>query len=198
MSRTRQYPKQASYICKYCKTVGITLYYFCNCTVLTSDQTVCSVAMCSPAICKCCNRTLLLPSTVAFRLEYVLFYQVYAKITTFFDHEMFGTALLLYIDVEMFGGNWRQDVKNDVETSKTSYWRHARESSYTPHVRRHFLAPVEFTAIPVGYARKCRLTWVCNTLSCMTSIWRFWRVDVIVTSWRPFLVRFRQTFDVIV
>ena len=59
MSRTRQYPKQASYICKYCKTVEITLYYFCNCTVLTSDQTVYPVAMCSPAICKCCNRTLL-------------------------------------------------------------------------------------------------------------------------------------------
>ena len=38
-------------------------------------------------------------------------------------------------------------------TSKSSYWRHAWESSYTPHVRRHFLAPVGFTEIPVGYAR---------------------------------------------
>ena len=29
----------------------------------------------------------ILPSTIAFRLEYVLFYQFYAKITIFFDHE---------------------------------------------------------------------------------------------------------------
>ena len=57
------------------------------------------------------------PSTIAFRLEYVLFYQFYAKITTFFDQEMFGTAPLLYVDVETFGGNWRE---NDVNTSK---WR---------------------------------------------------------------------------
>ena len=31
-----------------------------------------------------------LPSTIAFRLEYVLFYQFYAKMTTFFDQEKFG------------------------------------------------------------------------------------------------------------
>ena len=47
-------------------------------------------------------------------------------------------------------------AKNDVKTSKmmskSSYWRHVRESSYIPHVRRHFLAPVGFTEIPVGYA----------------------------------------------
>ena len=41
----------------------------------------------------------------AFRLEYVLFYQVFAKINTFFDQETFGTAPLLYVDVETFGGN---------------------------------------------------------------------------------------------
>ena len=46
-----------------------------------------------------------LPSTIAFRLEYVLFYQFYTKITTFFDQERFGTAPLLYVDVETFGGN---------------------------------------------------------------------------------------------
>ena len=46
-----------------------------------------------------------LPSTIAFRREYVWFYQFYAKITTFFDQEKFGTAPLLYIDVETFGGN---------------------------------------------------------------------------------------------
>ena len=45
---------------------------------------------------------------------------------------------------------WHQDVKH---MSKTTFWRHARESSYTPHVRRHFLALVGFTEILVGYAR---------------------------------------------
>ena len=45
------------------------------------------------------------PSTIALRLEYVLFYQFYAKITTFFDEEKFGTAPLLYVDVETFGEN---------------------------------------------------------------------------------------------
>ena len=56
-----------------------------------------------------------LPSTIAFRLENVLFYQVYLKIATIFDQEKFGTAPLLYVDVEKFGGNWRE---NDVKTSK--------------------------------------------------------------------------------
>ena len=42
--------------------------------------------------------------------------------------------------------------KIDVKTSKSSYWRDTRESSYTPHVR-HFLAPAWFTEIPVRYAR---------------------------------------------
>ena len=46
-----------------------------------------------------------LHSTVAFRLEYVLFYQFYGKITTFFDQKKFGTAPLLYVDVERFGVN---------------------------------------------------------------------------------------------
>ena len=40
-----------------------------------------------------------------FLFEYVLFYQFYAKITTFFDQEKLGTAPLLYVDVETFGGN---------------------------------------------------------------------------------------------
>ena len=44
-------------------------------------------------------------STIAFRLEYVLFYQFYTNITTFFDQEKFGTAPLLYVDIETFGGN---------------------------------------------------------------------------------------------
>ena len=94
-------------------------------------------------------------STIAFRLEYVLFYQFYAKITAFFDQEKFGTVPLLYVDVETFGGNWREnDVKMSKMMSKLSYWHHARESSYTPHVRQHFLTPVGFMEIPVWYARK--------------------------------------------
>ena len=38
----------------------------------------------------------ILPSTIAFRLEYVLFYQFYAKITTFFDQEKvrYGSFLI--------------------------------------------------------------------------------------------------------
>ena len=56
-----------------------------------------------------------LPSTIAFRLEYVLFYQLYAKITTFFYQETFGTAPLLYVCVETFDGNWHE---NDITTSK--------------------------------------------------------------------------------
>ena len=96
-----------------------------------------------------------LPSTISCRLEYVLFYLFYAKITIFFDPSKFAMALLLYLDVETFGGNWREnDVNMSNITSKSSYWHHARVSSYTPHVRRHFLAPVGFTEILVGYARR--------------------------------------------
>ena len=35
----------------------------------------------------------------------MLLYQFYAKITTFFDQEMFGSAPLLYVDVETFDDN---------------------------------------------------------------------------------------------
>ena len=48
-------------------------------------------------------------------LNIVLFYRFYAKTTTFFYQEKFGTAPLLYVDVETFGGNWRENV---VKTSK--------------------------------------------------------------------------------
>ena len=41
----------------------------------------------------------------SFRLEYVLFYQFYSKMTSFFDPEKFGTAPHLYVGVETFGGN---------------------------------------------------------------------------------------------
>ena len=80
-----------------------------------------------------CINFLRLPST--FRLEYVLFYQFYTKITTFFDLEKFGTALsytltskrLAETDVKMTSRR-----KNDVKTSESSYQRHAREPSVRP------------------------------------------------------------------
>ena len=64
-----------------------------------------------------------LPSTIAFRLEYVLFYQFYAKIITFFDQEKFSTALLLYDDVERLAESDEKRTSrrnNDVNTSKPS------------------------------------------------------------------------------
>ena len=97
-----------------------------------------------------------LPSTIAFRLEHVLFYQFYAKITTFFDQERFGMAPLLYVDVETFGETdmkitsrhqkWRQNVKIVILTSCTRVVFH-------PSCKTTFLAPVGFTEIPVDYAR---------------------------------------------
>ena len=95
-----------------------------------------------------------LSSTIAFRLEYVLFDQFYAKITTFFDQETFSSAPFLYVDIGMFGGNW---CENDAKTSKmmlkSSYWHHAWVVLH-PSCKMTFLAPVGFTEIPVGYARK--------------------------------------------
>ena len=43
---------------------------------------------------------------LSFYFEYVLFYQFCAKITTFFDQEKFGTAPLLYVDVEILVKNY--------------------------------------------------------------------------------------------
>ena len=72
----------------------------------------------------------------------VLFYSFYGKITKCFDQEKFGTAPLLNVDVKVFGGNWREnDVKTSKMMSKLSYWRHARESSYTPHVTSMTIFP---------------------------------------------------------
>ena len=52
----------------------------------------------------------------------MLFCQFYATITTFFDQKKFVSAPLLYVDVETLGGNKRKnDVKNDVKRSKSSY-----------------------------------------------------------------------------
>ena len=83
--------------------------------------------------------------TIAFRLEYVLFYQVYAKITTIFDQEIFNLAPLLYADIERFGGNRR---KNDIKKSKMMSKRENRhadimhiKASYTPSCKTWFFLP---------------------------------------------------------
>ena len=57
-------------------------------------------------------------------------------------------APLSYVDVEAFGGKWRE---NDVKTSKRQN-RHT-DVMHESHIRRHFLALVGLTEIPVGYAR---------------------------------------------
>ena len=93
-----------------------------------------------------------LPSRTAFRLEYMLLYQVYAKITTFFYQEKFGTAPLLYVDVETFGGNWRW---NNVKTSKM---KSKRQNRHADVMHENRLTP----PCPVGYARK--------TFSCHPSL----------------------------
>ena len=81
--------------------------------------------------------------------------------------------LLQYLSINVIRINIWSEVRRQKwrQIVKSPYWRYARESSYTPHVRRHFLAPVGFTEIPVGYARKYRLTWAgVRQLSCMTSL----------------------------
>ena len=85
-----------------------------------------------------------------------------------FYQNRFGSVPFEDVDIEMFGGKWRQDVQDDVKTSRSSFWRYARELSYTPHVRQHFLAPVGFTEIPVGYARK-RGSYTCGHF-----VWHLW------------------------
>ena len=71
-----------------------------------------------------------------------------------FGQEMFGSAPTFDVDVVTFGTKWRQNLMS---------WRHndvLYEGRNTPHVRRHFLAPVGFTEIPVGYARNLILNSV--------------------------------------
>ena len=65
---------------------------------------------------------------------------------------MLGLAPIYDVDVKRFDEKWRQKhvVTSKTDVSKTT-WRHARESSYT--LRWHFLAPVGFEEIRVGYAR---------------------------------------------
>ena len=72
-----------------------------------------------------------LPSTIAFRLECVLFCHIYAEITTFSIKRCSVRFLSKTLASKCLAENRRQDVENDVETSKLSSWRNARESSET-------------------------------------------------------------------
>ena len=67
-------------------------------------------------------------------------YQFYTKITTFF------LSRSVQFDSSMLMSKYL--TENDVNMSKPSY-----RSLTHPQVRQHFLAPVGFTEIPVGYAR---------------------------------------------
>ena len=73
-----------------------------------------------------------------FSFEPVLSFQFHAKITTFFRSRngCYGSSLRCWCRNiwQKLTWKWRQDVK-------ISYWHHAQKSSYTPHVRRHFLSP---------------------------------------------------------
>ena len=74
-----------------------------------------------------------LPSTITFRLEYVLFYQIYAEITIFFNQEMFDSVPVYDIEVKMF---CRNRLQHDVKTSKLSSY------NPPPHTKwQHFLVP---------------------------------------------------------
>ena len=89
-------------------------------------------------------------STVAFRLEYIfIFTNFRLKELHFFEQDMFGSAPLLHVDVEMFGGNWHESdvkVKNDIKIV------------ISPSCKGTFPSPVGFTEIEVGYARMRNLT----------------------------------------
>ena len=88
-----------------------------------------------------------IPSTITFKLDYSLFYYFYAEISqsAICSQELTGSAISTMLTS-------KRVTQNDVKISK----RHPdamHESCLTPSVRRHFLAPVGFTEIPVGYAR---------------------------------------------
>ena len=73
-----------------------------------------------------------IPLTIAFRLEYVLFYQFYAKVTIFFDEEKFGTAPLLYVDDKRL-------AENDIKTSKM---KSKRQNGHTDVMHESRLTPL--------------------------------------------------------
>ena len=130
----------------------------------------------------------------------------------FFYHLSWNNYIFRSRDVR-FGSylrRWRRnvgrknDVKNDVKTSKLSSCCHARESFYTPRVRRHVLAPVGFTEIPVGYARRHFLAYLTKFSAIFACSWYFrltrqgvrrpraLHQDVKLTLWSHFDIILRQ------
>ena len=83
----------------------------------------------------------ILPSAIAFGLEYVLFYQIYAEITTFSIKRCSVWFLSKTLTLKHLAENWRHHDVN--------------ESPYTPRGKTTF--PSGFTEIPVGYARTYNL-----------------------------------------
>ena len=67
-----------------------------------------------------------LPSTIAFRLEYVLFNHFYAKITTVFIKKSLVWLLFYTLMSKCLA---ESDVKMSKITSKSTYWHHARHPS---------------------------------------------------------------------
>ena len=110
------------------------------------------------------------------KFEYVLFYQFYAKITTFFRSRKVRIGFSL---IRLRRNVWRQltwkrrqDVKNDGKTLKSPYWLHALELSYTPSCKTTF-PNSGFTEMQIGYARKENDTSVLCTMS-----------DLIIKYWQ--------------
>ena len=115
-----------------------------------------------------------LPSKIVFKLPYALLlkhWNIYDMIDSVSTYDVDITKRLAENDVKI----WRDDVKIWRDDIKNTTWRHARESSYTSRVRWHFLAPVGFTEIPVGYSRTrysigsfpdhCSFMYLTNSLS---------------------------------
>ena len=91
------------------------------------------------------------PSTIAFKLQYALFSQFYAKISVFSIKECSISASIYDVDVKTVGGKWRQNWCCDV---KKTTWCHVRESSYTPSCKTTFPNPSWVHGNLVEYARE--------------------------------------------
>ena len=92
-------------------------------------------------------------------LNMSLIYEFYAKITEFFIKKCSIWFLSKTLTSEHLAEsdvkNWCCDIKNWCHyIKKTTWYQSCTRVALLPlHVRQHFLAPVVFTEIPVGYAR---------------------------------------------
>ena len=96
----------------------------------------------------------ILPLTIAFKLEYALFNEFYAKLSQFVVKKCSLWLLSMMLTSKRLAEN---GVKIYVRTSKRqSDVMHEMRVVLHPHhpcVRQHFLAPVSDEEIPVKYAR---------------------------------------------